>query len=213
VDFTSGLNVFPDLRIVDNTPAAYQKSMAAIYDTMNKMPFLNSKDMIMCLHEEVPGSDDYDYWASLNITFTKISREATSLGLSIHIRDTLKSPRNLNDTYYWFRGLNVNNIFMAPTTAHLIDDEYLPQQISFIIMRSKILLLNAPTYDLLNRLYSENAPLTALTTNGGDLTSQYISMAQKYGLWMVYDGIYKNLDDEYLDVKMFASLADPEITK
>lgn len=40
VDFTSGINLYPDLRLVKNAVDEYERSMARIYDVLTKMTTL-----------------------------------------------------------------------------------------------------------------------------------------------------------------------------
>ena len=50
IDLTSGINLFPDLRLLDNIRQDYSASLAAIEDVMGKMDVLPAQDLILALH-------------------------------------------------------------------------------------------------------------------------------------------------------------------
>ena len=47
VDLTSGLNLYPDLRIVNNDPPFYQKSMDIMKRVIDKMEILGADELLI----------------------------------------------------------------------------------------------------------------------------------------------------------------------
>ena len=52
VDFTSGINLYPDLRLTNNDEPEYQASMKAVDAVMAKMGVLGAKDLILSIHRD-----------------------------------------------------------------------------------------------------------------------------------------------------------------
>ena len=53
VDLSSGINLFPDLRIVNNDSAEYRKSMDLIGSVIEKMDLLGAGDLILTTHRTI----------------------------------------------------------------------------------------------------------------------------------------------------------------
>jgi hypothetical protein len=50
IDLSSGINLYPDLRLVNNDDEEYGKSMEVIESVITKMKLIGAKDLILCLH-------------------------------------------------------------------------------------------------------------------------------------------------------------------
>ena len=92
VDLTSGINLFPDLRLVDNDPEEYAASMAAIENVLSKMPLLDARNLVLSLHR-VP---ENNYTAeqtreSFVSTLKQICGKAAEGNITVHLR---MSPKN-----------------------------------------------------------------------------------------------------------------------
>jgi len=53
VDLTSGINLFPDLRLVNNIEPEYRRSMESIRNVTTKMQALGAHDLLLSLHKPV----------------------------------------------------------------------------------------------------------------------------------------------------------------
>lgn len=112
VDFTSGINLYPKLRLVNNVKSEYQKSIATIRAVMKKMSMMNCTDMMLSFHQ-FPA---YEYnWQSFNATFINIANEAKNLGIQVHLRNTFKNPfGSINNTINWIEEIdNLDLIFAS----------------------------------------------------------------------------------------------------
>ncbi len=50
VDLSSGVNLYPTLRLIDNVRADYEASLAAVSNVLAKMEILGARDLMLSLH-------------------------------------------------------------------------------------------------------------------------------------------------------------------
>ena len=99
VDFTSGLTLFPGMRLCNDIDMYYEESMAQIRDVLSKLPLLSCTNAIITLHgiSELPpanfshGDVVANYRASVASTLEELVGEAAALGVTLHLR---RSSRN-----------------------------------------------------------------------------------------------------------------------
>jgi len=87
VDLTSGLNLYPDLRLIDNLQSDYDASMRTIDDLLAKMQVLGSRDLILSLHR-MPENNftDEQSWAAFAATLKRICQRAEASGITLYLR-------------------------------------------------------------------------------------------------------------------------------
>lgn len=120
VDFTSGVTLFPGLRLCDDIDVYYQSSLAAIREVLEKMPALGAADAIFTLHgtSEIPPANfsagtscrvghalivsarfSLHFFvdptrSTLNsslLTLQTLSAEAAALNITMHLRRTSRN--------------------------------------------------------------------------------------------------------------------------
>ena len=122
VDLSSGVNLYPTLRLIDNLPEDYAASMAAVNDVLAKMELLGARDLILSLHRNPENNFTGDQTrAAFTATLKALAGEAAERGVTLHLRvGSGKPPRNL-----WLKGLewldrvNAPNLKLALSTASL----------------------------------------------------------------------------------------------
>ena len=188
---------------------------------MNKMVILGSSNLILSLHH-IPedGITPDETLSSFNSTLHMLLDNASQLGIQLHVQDAIKNP--LGDELLlamWLDVWSLDAISIVLNTAILLDQELSPHLEELIKQRSSLLLINAPSFDIVGTRYSVNTPLslvdpftqTQLQTlvkkicyyRGYCPYSQSSAVAE-YPL--VLDGSFSNTDEEYLDVKLLESL-------
>ena len=87
VDLSPSINLFPDLRLVNNDSNEYDRSMAVIDGVMDKMRVMGSKDLVIGLHRppetHFPAKEHY---ASVTQTLRTLARNAAKQGITLHLR-------------------------------------------------------------------------------------------------------------------------------
>jgi hypothetical protein len=90
VDFSSGINLFPDLRLVNNDSPEYLKSLDAIKSVIDKMVLTGENDLIMNTHRSIENnftSKQFD--ESMNTTIKEICHYATKYKINVNLRISL----------------------------------------------------------------------------------------------------------------------------
>jgi hypothetical protein len=95
VDLRPGLNLFPDLRLLDNVHDEYETSMAAIDDVLKKMQVLGARHLLLTLHR-LPENNYSDGWQGFAPALKRIAAEAARRGVTLYLYpQTAKSPGSL----------------------------------------------------------------------------------------------------------------------
>jgi len=200
VDLTSGINLFPDLRLVDNLEDEYRASLSAIEDVISKMKIVGAQDLILSLHgiPQLYFSREQT-WDSFATTLRKLCQDSKPCGISVHLRLCPgKLPRDLGEAVEFIKRVDVPNLDLAASTAFLIAQERGRGKREGLLKTSVGLwLASAPTFDLAGDLLDSNAPIFTY-----DRKEKLASLlAIRPDVPMLLDGVYKSHDEEYLDAR------------
>jgi hypothetical protein len=93
VDLSSGINLYPDLRLMDNMRDEYETSLAVIQDVLSKMKILGAKDLVLAL-DRVPENNitAKATWQSWEATLARIAADARAQDVTLHLRVTPTRP-------------------------------------------------------------------------------------------------------------------------
>ena len=95
VDLSSGVNLYPDLRLLDNVHSDYEASMAAIGDVMAKMQVLDARQLVLSLHR-LPENNYEGGWEGFDAALKRLAAEAARRGITLYLRQApAKSPPDL----------------------------------------------------------------------------------------------------------------------
>ncbi|GAH10165.1 unnamed protein product, partial [marine sediment metagenome] len=87
VDFSSGINLFPDLRLVNNDSLEYNKSLETIKTVVDKMHILGANDLILKRHRTVENNFTRAQFAeSFENTLKEICKYSANLSINVHLR-------------------------------------------------------------------------------------------------------------------------------
>lgn len=93
VDLSSGVNLYPDLRLLDNIPQTYKKSMRTIQHIIAKMPLIGSHRLLLTLHE-LPENNYVGGWDGFVPAMKQICAEARTHDITVYLRlQPHKTPR------------------------------------------------------------------------------------------------------------------------
>ena len=215
VDGSSSIDLFPHLRLVNNSAIAFNASIQSFTNLMVKMVALGSHDLILSLHRIPENYITYfETLSSFNDTLWLLFNQALTLGINVHIRDTAKNPLGTLALSGWLQACNLSGIKIGLNTGILYNEGFNPDIQSLVVTQAAgFVFISAPSYDMFGQLYSETSPLAGadILTQGQIMTiiskicllrgyCPYSSDSVKYPF--VLDGDYTSLDDEYLDVKI-----------
>ncbi|HEY5912324.1 MAG TPA: hypothetical protein VJA21_17110, partial [Verrucomicrobiae bacterium] len=119
VDLSSGLNLYPTLRLIDNQHLDYAASMAVLSDVLEKMELLSAADLVISLHRYPENNfNDEQTRAAFTATLKSLAAQAAKRSVTLHLRLTLhKPPWNLTEAGQWLDAVNEPNLKLAPSTA------------------------------------------------------------------------------------------------
>jgi hypothetical protein len=200
VDLTSGINLFPDLRLVNNIESEYRISMNTIYDVIDKMRIIGSQNLVISLHKTIENNISLeDTWKELKRSVTEICKYADKSGIKVHLRlvagNKLPAGR-LDDALRLMDQVNMPNLRLAINTAVLLDAKATPQDLVVKLNgRIGLWLVNTPQRDLSGRLWNTYAPVFASGFEK-ELT-ELLMIAPEVPI--LIDVLFENRDQEYLE--------------
>jgi pimeloyl-ACP methyl ester carboxylesterase len=200
VDLTSGINLYPDLRLIDNLKEDYQASMAAIEDVIAKMPLLGSRDLVLALHKVPENNFSAEQtWASFDATLRQICKQAADRQITVHLRIYAnRPPGNVSEALAFLKRVGAANLRLAPNTAMLLGSGAKPKDIANQLKDVLGLwMVGAQAHDLAGHVWNVNAPIA-----GSPQASQLAELlALLPGVPVVFDATFRNQDEEYLDAR------------
>ena len=203
VDLSSGLNSYPTLRLVDNQTGDYAASMAIIEDVLAKMDALRARDLILSLHRAPENNFTVEQAAAVfEQTLTGLARKAALRRITLHLRVTFeKAAQRLEELAGLIDRAAQPNLKLAPSLSLLLADSPNPAEFAHMMQRKMGLwLAAAPRRDLSGHLYDLHAPLHTLADADRILAREWLKL--KDGIPVVFDAIYSDPGEEYLDTRM-----------
>jgi hypothetical protein len=199
VDLTSGINLFPDLRLVNNIEPEYRRSMESIRNVTTKMQALGAHDLLLSLHKPVENNITLpDTWKEFEASLREICRDAESRHITVYLRFASgnKLPGDLDEALQFIERVGARNLLLAPSTALLMESRADNQQLAAKLKgHVGLWLLNTPATDVAGRLWNAYGPIAG-SGREKDLTAL---LAIEPGLPILTDVAYSSQDQEYAD--------------
>jgi hypothetical protein len=121
VDLSSGINLYPDLRLVDNLHGEYEASLATIEDVLAKMKILGAKDLILAL-DRVPETNMTRKEAGLSweSTLRRVAAQARANDVTLHLRlAPPRAPSKVADALGLLDRVGASNLRLAAAMAEI----------------------------------------------------------------------------------------------
>jgi hypothetical protein len=205
VDLSSGINLFPDLRLVDNVKEDYLASMAAIKEVLIRSKILHVRDIILSLHR-VPENNftAEQTWNSFQSTLRHLAVEAAHYEITLHLRMSPgKLPADLEEAIRFIDKVDAPNFRLAPSTALMLGRRTdLSQAAALLKEKVGLWLVSAPGTDVAGVLWNANAPIAGYEDS--QRLAKILAMAANAP--QVLDAIYETKGEEYLDSRALSSL-------
>ncbi len=206
VDFSSGINLFPDLRLVSNDSLEYLKSMGTIKSVIDKMVQLGANDLIINTHRSIENnftSKQFD--ESMNSGVKEICHYAAKYKINVNLRMSLgRNDATLVQLSEMVRSINEPNLFVAPSMAIILNNpEEFEKNLALLKgMKVRICLIAAPEKDIYGTLWNINKPVNSFSDKKA--LKQFLQTNPESALIM--DGLYNGPDAEYSDIKTIETL-------
>jgi len=195
VDFSPGLNFYPDLNLLDNLAPRYQESKAAMDDVLAKMERLGAREAVICLHRIPENQCDGERAAALFLSGVRdLCARAGPRGITLYLQA---------HPHKWLGGktagviefiaqVGAPNLRFALNTGHAaMSGEAVAEAWQAAGERLGLVLLCAPGRDLFDQAYDSHAPLAGSGLDLGPVRGSAVGQ--------VLDGDYQDQDQEYLD--------------
>ena len=201
VDLTSGLNLYPDLRIVNNDPPFYQKSMEAMKGVIDKMEILGADELLISTQRTIENNYTMEqFYASLKESFQVLSDYAAKKNIRLLLRQSVgRTPDTIEGLQKLVGEVNRPNFTLAPALSLLLNNEVsLDADLNRLKqMEIKEILISAPEKDIHDQLWNTNAPI--YKSDKATLIRKILAAFPQVDYIM--DGLYASQDEEYLDGK------------
>ncbi len=200
VDFSSGLNQYPGLTLIDAYPPRYQATVAQMDEVLAKLVQLGGQDAILGLHRGPENHLDGDQaHAALLAGLQDLCRRPANRSVCFHLHhQPRKGPRGLwraTDALALVRQAACGNLRFALHLGHWAMTEP-AEPLSELLAAAggdlSLVLLAAPGRDAFGQVYDAHEPFHRQPVDLAPL-------APARGLPWVLDACYDSLDDEYRD--------------
>ena len=197
VDLSSGVDLYPPLRLLDNVPADYQASMTAISNVLAKMEILGARDLILPLHRPPENNfTEEQTRTSFTATLKTLASEAAVRGVTLHLRIAPgKPPRSLSGGLTWLDRVGANNVKLAASTALLANNLPSPETAARLKDTLGLWLVSGSRKEVAGTTWDVHAPIHGVLRSGA--LAQCLALAPNAP--MLLDAQYADADEEYLD--------------
>lgn len=201
VDLTSGVDFYPELRLIDNLPEEYQSSMTKIEDVISKMPLIHATELILPLHRFSENNFTKEQtWNSFKNTFIRLCHFTGQYGITLHIRLALgRPPFSFLEAIDFIKKVNEKNLKLAPETSFMIARN---QKVVGADELIGMWLVNGLEKDISGKYWNQNLRISSYEDKSA-IKDMIDKLPQIPG---VLDGIYKNHDEEYLDAQVLMNV-------
>lgn len=161
VDASSGMRLFPQLRMLNNSQASYAASMDALGRLVERMSLLSAAHLVVSLHRFPENNFSPEQsMASFTITLRWLALKCRASGVTLHLRQCWKNPfASLADTWRWIQSVGLSDVVRIAATTALLLDAPVAESAALIRDHSDILFVAAPLRDWNAQLYAESGRL------------------------------------------------------
>lgn len=197
VDLSSGVNLYPTLRLIDNSRADYEASTNTLNDVLAKLEILGAHDLILPLHRHPENNFTSEQTRdSFTATLKILSTQAAARGVTLHLRVGFgKPPWSLPEALDLLDKVGEANLKLAPATA-LLDGKSPPPELALRLKeRVGSWLVAAARRDVAGRIWDAHAPIQSMPAT--DSLRKWLGVVPQAPV--VSDALLPDADAEYLE--------------
>lgn len=205
VDFSPGMNLYPDLLLVDNVPGHWERSRDLIVGVLDKMKDAGAQDALFTLHRQTEGSSFTagQMAESMARHLRDLCREAGARGIALHLQS---HPNRFfpssSELLGFIASLGAPNARYALNVGHLLAYRGPKGERDDLIAAAEkagdgceLVLLSAPFVDASGLVYDAH-----LSVAGSPYAAEARTLARKLrGKVLVLDAILPDLDAEFTE--------------
>jgi len=206
VDLSSGVDLYPALRLMDNIRDDYEASLAAVQDVIEKMAALPSQDLLLSLHR-FPENNFTEQQSrdALTSALQRITKQAAERKITVHLRLAYgKPPGQVVEALRWLDRVPAPNLKLALSTALLSEKSLSSELKDRLSSVTGLWLIAGSRADVSGHLWDAHLPFHA--SPNPDALIGHLRLAPAAPA--VFDGVYESPDDEYADAAAFAAAVE-----
>ena len=199
VDFSAGLNFYPDLTLLDTLPFRYEESAAAIDECLDKMTALGAAQGIISLHRKPENHcDDPRANDRFLAGVTDLCRRASRKGITLYLQTHPQKWHSCTkDMIAFIEKVNAKNLHFALNVGHAtMLRESLAEAISVAGKQLGLILLSAPKVDSFGQPYDAHLPIHAAEIDLAPIGNMIDATVP-----VVFDADYSSWDETYRDLR------------
>lgn len=205
VDLTSGINLYPDLRLINNLEEDYNDSLAVVSDVLEKMEILGAHDLILSLHRDPETNFTHEQTtASFEQTLRELCGRADARKVTLHLRaESGKPPESIAEAARYIERVGAANLRMAVGTATLPIDRAMAENVKPTIeTKLGLWLVASAASDLSGTTWNRSMPIAG--RESASRLGALMSISPETPVLL--DAVYDTLDAEYLDARALDDL-------
>lgn len=206
VDMTGCINLYPDMRLIDNDPNETARQAQAWSNALDKASILGAKDVLLALHRHPENNmSGEESKRQMVQTLKRLCRAAAEKGMTVYLRQSpLRQTGALSSLPHWRTLVDEPNFRPAPSlAAEMLLEERDPAKLARAIelFGTSLWLVSAPAEDVYGQLYSLHEPLVGQKVVS-DL-KPLVEALKKKNVRLVFESIYPDADAEWRDARLF----------
>ncbi|HOW65993.1 MAG TPA: hypothetical protein P5186_14515 [Candidatus Paceibacterota bacterium] len=207
VDLSSGLNLYPGLRLIDNLAEEYSSSLNTVTNVIAKMEVLGARDLVISLHRHPENNMTGEQsQQAFEKTLKTLADHAAAHQVTLYLRTAFgKPPWNVLEAAQMLDRIGADNLRLAASTALLPNPKQDPALLKTLRPRIGLWLAAACRFDFSGRLWDAHAPIYSGVPTDPPL--QWLTVFPMIPI--LFDGIYAGPDDEYREAVAFENLVKP----
>jgi len=197
VDLSSGIDLYPALRLIDNAHEDYTNSMAAIRDVLGKKETLGATELILSLHRYPENNfTDEQTRAAFTATLKAVAGHAAERGVTLHLRVGFgKPPWSLAEGFDWLDRVGAPNLKLAVCTALLDQNPPAAEATARLKDKLGLWLVAKSDNDVAGKMWDAHGPIHS--DRNRETLARLLALSP--GTPALLDALYANQDEEYLD--------------
>lgn len=204
VDLSSGVNLFPALRLIDNLASEHAASLDAIRDVLAKMSVLGASDLLLSLHRHPENNfSDSQTSAGFEQTLKRLAADAAARGVTLHLRLAFgKPPWTLAEAAGLIDRVGAGNVRLAPSTG-LLWRQPEASEIAVLKGRMGLLLVAGQDRDIAGAAWDAHGRLASVA----DRRNLESWLAVERTAPVVLDAVFASPEEEVQDARVIEECA------
>ena len=202
VDFSSGLNLYPDLRLIQNDPAEYERSMKTIRSVIDKAALLGAEEILLTTHRTPENNYSAEQTRSDTIAaLQELCAYAAERSMIVSLRVESNTPiRDAAAACDFADAVASENFRLAPTlfvANATAEDAALAERLQ--AKQSRLLLAGWEIDENNGSVWTNHQPIYTMPAETWDALNIDPETP------VIFDAVYRSADEEYRDAARWES--------